>query len=63
MVELIKGVVDGANARFAQVEQVKSFRLMTKELDHEDGELTATQKIKREAIAKVFGDLIDEMYS
>jgi len=63
VVELIKGVVDGANARFAQVEQVKSFRLMTKELDHEDGELTATQKIKREAIAKVFGDLIDEMYS
>ena len=35
---------------------------MPKELDHEDGELTATQKIKREAISKVFGDLIESMY-
>jgi len=61
--ELIKGVVDQANTRFASVEQVKTFRLMTKELDHEDGELTATQKIKREAIAEVFGPLIDEMYA
>ena len=35
---------------------------MPKELDHEDGELTATQKIKREAIGKVFGELIESMY-
>ena len=62
VVELVRSVVHEANTKFASVEQVKEFRLMTKELDHEDGELTATQKIKREAIAAVFGDLIDEMY-
>ena len=37
--------------QLAQVEQIKEFRLLPKELDHEDGELTATQKVKRSAIA------------
>ena len=29
--------------------------MIRKELDHEDGELTATQKVKRAAIAEMFG--------
>ena len=33
-----------------------------RELDHEGGELTATQKVKRRAIADEFVDLIEEMY-
>lgn len=60
--ELIQGVVNQANEKFASVEQIKKFALMTKELDHEDGELTATQKIKREALVERFGDLIESMY-
>ena len=36
--------------------------MFPKELDHEDGELTATQKVKRSAITKVFGELVEEMY-
>jgi long-chain acyl-CoA synthetase len=62
VIELIQGVVNDTNTKFSSVEQVKKFRLMTKELDHEDGELTATQKIKREAIASVFGEIIESMY-
>ncbi|HET9667854.1 MAG TPA: hypothetical protein VFP09_13895, partial [Desertimonas sp.] len=62
VVELIQGVVDNTNTRFSTVEQIKQFRLMTKELDHEDGELTATQKLKREAIVEVFGEMIESMY-
>ena len=61
--ELIQGVVTETNEKFATVEQVKKFALMTKELDHEDGELTATQKIKREALVARFGDLIESMYA
>jgi long-chain acyl-CoA synthetase len=60
--ELIQGVVTETNEKFATVEQVKKFALMTKELDHEDGELTATQKIKREALVERFGGLIESMY-
>ena len=47
----MQSIVDEVNARFASVEQVKKFRMLPKELDHEDGELTATQKVKRSAIA------------
>jgi long-chain acyl-CoA synthetase len=61
--ELIQGVVNEANEKFATVEQLKKFALMTKELDHEDGELTATQKIKREALFERFDDLIGSMYA
>ncbi len=62
VVGLVQSVVDGVNARLSTVEQVKRFRMLSKELDHEDGELTATQKVKRAVIAKVFADEVEEMY-
>ena len=58
----MQDIVNEVNARFATVEQIKKFRMLPKELDHEDGELTATQKVKRSAIAKLFGDLVEDMY-
>ena len=63
VVELVAEVVKQVNAGLATVEQVKEFRLLPKELDHEDGELTATQKVKRKAIVRVFEQTVDEMYA
>ena len=60
--ELISQWVEQVNKDLAQVETVKRFELLPKELDHEEGELTATQKVKRSAIAKEFSDLIEGMY-
>ncbi len=54
----MQGVVNATNEKFASVEQIKAFRMIPKELDHEDGELTATQKLKRGAMAEMFGDLV-----
>ncbi|MBD3947012.1 AMP-dependent synthetase/ligase [Nocardioides ganghwensis] len=62
VVELVSGIVDAVNADLAQVERIKAFRLLPKELDHEDGELTATQKVKRSAISQMFEDTVVEMY-
>ena len=59
---LVKEVVDLVNLDLAQVETIKDFALIPKELDHEEGELTATQKVKRAAIAKEFEQLIEAMY-
>ena len=42
--------------------EIRKFRMITKELDHEDGDLTATQKAKRNVIMEKFSDLIEEMY-
>ena len=63
VVELIAGVVRDVNSRFARVETVRKFRMLHKELDHEDGELTATQKLKRAAFAGTIPHLIDDMYA
>ena len=62
VVKVVQKAVDAANDKFARVEQIKSFRLLTKELDHEEGELTATQKVKRSVIEKKFSDMIESMY-
>ena len=63
VLELIQGVVNETNEKFARVESIREFRMIPKELDHEDGELTATQKIKRSAMEDAFGHLIDEIYA
>lgn len=50
------------NSRFARVAQVRKFSLLTKELDHDDGELTATMKVRRKAIEQKFVNEIAEIY-
>ena len=60
--DLIAEWVEHVNRNLAQVEQIKDFRLMRRELAHEDGQLTATMKVKRKAIVEQFGELIEEMY-
>ena len=61
--ELVQQVVDTVNKELAQVETIKRFELIPKELDQEEGELTATQKVKRAAIAEEFAPLIEAMYA
>ncbi|HSJ83660.1 MAG TPA: AMP-binding protein [Acidimicrobiia bacterium] len=62
VIELIQGVVSEVNAAHSHLESIQKFRLIPKELDHEDGELTATQKLKRNAMSSMFGELIEDMY-
>jgi len=62
VVDLIGEWVEHVNRDLSQVETIKKFALLPKELDHENGQLTATQKVKRAAIAAQFGDLIEAMY-
>jgi long-chain acyl-CoA synthetase len=59
---LIGQWVDEVNAELAQVETIKRFALLPKELDQEDGEVTATQKVKRRAIESEFSELIEGLY-
>ena len=62
VVELIDEWIQHVNRDLAQVETIKRFTLLPGELDHENGQLTATQKVKRAAISAQFGDLIEAMY-
>ena len=51
-----------ANEGLAPVEQVRKFRLLDKELDHDDNEVTATMKVRRKTIYEKFAPLIREIY-
>jgi long-chain acyl-CoA synthetase len=62
VIELIQKVVDETNEKFARVENIRKFALLPKELDHEDGELTATQKLKRSAMLDTYGELVESLY-
>ncbi len=62
VIDLVQGIVDKTNKKFASVETIKRFTLLPKELDHEEGELTATQKVKRSAITSQFETQIESMY-
>ncbi|WP_377828904.1 AMP-dependent synthetase/ligase [Bradyrhizobium lupini] len=52
--ELVERIVGETNKRFARVENIRRFAILEKELDHDDGELTATQKVRRAMIEKKF---------
>ena len=60
--KLIAAAVDRANERLARVESVRKFVILAKELDHDDGELTATMKVKRAQIEKRYAREIEQIY-
>lgn len=62
IMKLIQKEVDDVNRKLARVEQIKKFRLLDIKLTSEDGELTATMKLKRRTISEKYKDLIEEMY-
>ena len=61
--DLVRAEIEKGNQNLARVEQVRSFRLFDKELHQDDGELTATQKVRRSAITEKYAQLIDSMYT
>jgi long-chain acyl-CoA synthetase len=61
--ELIDGYVQRVNAELQRWQQIKSFRLLPRDLDVEHGDLTPSLKLKRPVVEREFKDLIDEMYA
>jgi len=60
--ELIELDVKRVNERFSRVENIRKFILLRKQLDHDDGELTATMKVRRSVIEKKFAAEIAQIY-
>ena len=60
---LIQKEVEKSNSHMPQVQQVRKFHLFTKELDHDDGEVTATMKVKRKSIYEKYTVEIETMYA
>jgi long-chain acyl-CoA synthetase len=60
--ELIQGVLDAANAKYAQVEQIKRFGILENDLSQETGELTPTLKVKRNVVYEKYAAELDALY-
>jgi len=53
------GAHDKVNGKMPQVQRVRKLVLLTKELDHDDSEASATMKVRRKAITDKYADVID----
>jgi long-chain acyl-CoA synthetase len=60
---LVQEELDRANAHYAQVEQIKRFAILNRDLTVEDGELTPTLKVKRAVVNERFAELFEAMYA
>jgi long-chain acyl-CoA synthetase len=61
--EMIQRELDRANSNYAQVEQVKKFKILDHDLAIDSGELTPTLKVKRNVVYDRYGDLFESMYA
>ena len=60
---LIGEEVDRANAKYAQVEQVKKFAILDHDLSQATGELTPTLKVKRNVVNEKYAAIFDSLYA
>jgi long-chain acyl-CoA synthetase len=59
---LIDGEIAKANASLPDVQQVKRFLLLNKELEADDAEMTRTRKVRRRFVAEKYAKVIDGFY-
>jgi long-chain acyl-CoA synthetase len=58
----IQTVIDAANEDFADIEQVKKFTILERDLSEKEDELTPTMKVKRQKVYENHQELFDGLY-
>ncbi|MFE6188352.1 AMP-dependent synthetase/ligase [Streptomyces sp. NPDC056465] len=61
--EEIARAVEAANARLNRTEQIKRYRLLTREWGPETGELTPSLKLRRRVVREQYADALDALYA
>ena len=59
----IEASVQRVNAEHARVEGIKRWRLLPEQLSVDNGELTPTLKVRRQAVMDRYADVIDQLYA
>ncbi|MET9874160.1 AMP-dependent synthetase/ligase [Actinacidiphila glaucinigra] len=60
---LMDGYVQRVNQDLQRWQQIKTFRVLPRDLDVEHGDLTPSLKLKRPVVEREFKELIDDMYA
>jgi long-chain acyl-CoA synthetase len=60
---LIQHEIDQANAKYAQVEQIKKFAILDHDLSQATGELTPTLKVKRDIVNEKYAGVFEALYA
>ena len=58
----VQAIVNRVNKQLAPFEQVKRFRVLHRELSIENGEVTATMKVRRKQVMENFREELDGLY-
>ena len=61
--DLIQGVVDDVNRDRSRFEQIKRFRILSRDFSADHEEITPTLKLKRRIVQEHFANEIDELYA
>ena len=59
----IQASIDQLNAQLNRWETIKKFTILDRDLSEENGELTASLKVKRKVVEEHFADKIEAMYA
>ncbi len=58
----VEGIVERCNRALASYETIRKFAILEREMSHEEGELTPTLKVRRDAVAATYASLLTSFY-
>ena len=59
---MVSEAVDRANSRLSQLERVRRFIIADEPFGTENGQMTATLKVRRHVVREIYGDRIEALY-
>ena len=59
---MVGEAVDRANSRLSQLERVRRFLIADEPFTIDNGQMTATLKVRRHIVRDIYGDRLDELY-
>ena len=59
----LRSAVKRVNKQLAPFEQIRKYRILERELTIQDGELTATMKVRRARVLENFREHIEKLYA